>query len=108
MRVSNIGAASVVVQNREPVAVEVDRQVVMMSLEQGKYYGLEGAGGRIWQLADRPRTVAEICVELTREFEVEPETCLHDVCEFVGQLARENLIRIVEPATDPVHPTPVG
>ena len=43
----------------EPVAVEVDRTVVMMSVEQGKYFGLEGTGPRIWALLERPRSVRE-------------------------------------------------
>lgn len=91
------------VQNREPVAVEVDRTIVMMSLDQGKYYGLEGAGGRIWKLLEEPRTVDDLCEALQREFDVEPDVCRRDVLEFLTELARERLILIVEETTGPVR-----
>jgi Coenzyme PQQ synthesis protein D (PqqD) len=101
-RIPKIAAASIIVRNDEPVAVEVDGSVVMMSLEKSMYYGLEGVGGRIWQMVDRPRSVAEICVELAAEYDVEPEVCLRDVCEFVAQLVHADLIRIMESSRDPL------
>ena len=84
------------VRSNEPVAVNVDKTVVMMSLSQGKYYGLEGPGGRIWALLETPQTVGTLCAELEKEFEVDPETCERDVEEFVGSLLRESLVRVVE------------
>jgi hypothetical protein len=98
-----IAAASIIVRNDEPITVEVDGSVVMMSIEKSMYYGLEGVGGRIWQMAERPRSVAEICVELAVEYDVEPEVCLRDVCDFVEQLMRADLIRIMEASRDPVE-----
>lgn len=95
---------TVVVQSREPVAVEVDRTIVMMGLEQGKYYGLEGVGGRIWALMESPRTVQELCAALAREYDVEPATCLNDVTGFLAELVQENLVRITDEAPSPVPP----
>ena len=75
----------------------------MMSLAKSMYYGLEGVGGRIWQMVDRPRSVAEICVELAAEYDVEPEVCLREVCEFIDQLVHADLLRIMESSHDPVE-----
>jgi hypothetical protein len=97
-----------VVQNREPVAVEVDRSVVMMSVEQGKYYGLEGVGGRIWKLLEEPRTVSELCAALQQEFDVDAEVCRADVVEFVTEMARERLLVIVDEKADPVRASSIG
>ena len=85
---------SIVVQNREPVAVEVDRQVVMMSVEREKYYGLDGVGGRIWKLIEEPCSVADLCVQLQKEFEVDEAECRQDVLSFLGQMASEGLIEV--------------
>jgi hypothetical protein len=98
-----IGPGTRVVQNREPLAVEVDRSIVMMSLDQGKYYGLEGVGGRIWKLIEEPATIAEVCRVLESEFEVDAETCRREVVEFLTQLASEQLIHVVDEAVDPVR-----
>ena len=89
---------TVVVQSREPVAVDMDDTVVMMSLERGKYYGLDKVGSRIWELLSEPRSVAELCATLESEFEVEAQTCARDVREFLTELAGEKLIRIVDAA----------
>jgi hypothetical protein len=90
---------TVIVQSREPVAVDMDDTVVMMSLERGKYYGLDKVGSRIWELLAEPRSVADLRSTLETEFEVDAATCARDVRAFLTDLAAEQLIRIVdEPA----------
>lgn len=88
----------------EPVAVEMDRSVVMMSLAQGMYFGLEGAGTRIWGLLERPRSAAQLSAELLEEFDVDAETCLRDVCEFLEALKDAQLIRIQDETAAPANP----
>lgn len=90
----DLALSSVVCQNREPVAVDVDESVVMMSLQREMYYSLEGAGGRIWRLVEVPRAVSEVCETLMAEFDVEPETCRREVLAFLDRLHREGLIEI--------------
>lgn len=85
---------TVLVRSRDPVSVEVDQTVVMLGLEQGKYYGLEGVAGRIWALLDEPRSVRDVCTALIAEYEIEPEACLSEVTSFLSELAREKLVRV--------------
>lgn len=92
-----IDAGTIVVRNDEPVAVEMDHATVMMSLTQGMYFGLEGAGPRIWALLAEPRQVSDLCEELVREYDVAPDACFDDVCGFLAELRREKLIRVDDP-----------
>lgn len=92
MRDGAIDLRTVVVQKKEPVAVDVEGSVVMMSLAQGKYYGLDDIGTRIWELVAEPRSIQDVCDRLVDEFEVDRRDCERDVIEFVGQLAAENLV----------------
>lgn len=101
-----IGPASLVARNEEPIAVEVDRSVVMMSLDQGMYFGLEGTGPRIWALLEQPRTVHQLCDELMATYEVDPADCLREVCAFLTEMRRAQLVRIHDQAPGPVRPTP--
>lgn len=94
---------TVVIRNEEPVAVEFDRSVVMMSLDQGMYFGLEGTGPRIWALLEQPRSVKQLCGELAREFEVDPETCLRDVSAFLEELRRAQLVKIHDEAAGSIQ-----
>lgn len=100
-----IGPETVVARSEEPVAVEVDRSLVMMSLAQGMYFGLEGAGPRIWALLDQPRSAAQLAALLMGEFEVDEATCLWDVCDFLEALKDAQLIRIHDKTAGSARPS---
>lgn len=101
-----IGPDTVVTRSEEPVAVEADQAVVMMSVDQGMYFGLEGTGPRIWALLEQPRSVRALCDELMREFEVDPAVCRREVDTFLQKLQRAQLVRFDDPPTDLVRPPP--
>lgn len=37
-----------------------DGELVVLSLEDGMYYGLNAVGARVWTLLEQPRTVREL------------------------------------------------
>ena len=90
----NVGLDSVIVRNSEPVTVEVDGTALMMSLLQGKYYGLDAIGTRIWELVEQPISARRLCDTLMEEFEVDRATCERDVLELIGELAAEKLVEV--------------
>jgi hypothetical protein len=90
---------TVVARNDEPVAIDVDETIVMMSILQGKYYGLDEIGTRIWELIAEPRSIGAVCATLLQEFDVDEETCRRDVLDFVRELAGEKLVRVVDEAS---------
>ena len=96
--VDRIEMSTTVSRSDEPVAVEVDRTVVMMSVEQAMYFGLEGTGPRIWALLEQPRSVSEVCDALVNEFEVEMDDCRREVIDFLEELRRAQLIRVHDEA----------
>ena len=98
------GPETVVARNDEPVAVEVDRTVVMMSLDQGMYFGLEGTGPRIWAMLEQPRSVQQLCDALMSEFEVDEETCRREVCNFLEELRRAQLVRVHDEGDSSLRP----
>jgi hypothetical protein len=63
-----------------------DEESVMMSVSQGKVYGLNALAGAIWQLLDTPKTVAEVCAVIQEAFEIDAKTCEADVLRFVDAL----------------------
>lgn len=101
--VDPIGLSTIVSRNEEPVAVEVDRSVVMLSIEQAMYFGLEGTGPRIWALLEQPRSVNYLCEALMTEFDVEAEDCRREVVDFLEELRRAQLIRVHDEAGGSAH-----
>jgi len=88
----NIELDSVVVQGREQICAEVDGEVVMMSITQGHYYGLDSIGGRVWELIAEPCSVRELCDRLVVEFAVDRAVCEADVLRFLNDMVAQKLI----------------
>jgi Coenzyme PQQ synthesis protein D (PqqD) len=91
-----VGPDSVIVQEDELVAAEVDGEVVMLSERAGAYFGLDGVGSEIWRLIEEPRRVSELCGTLAQRYDVDAETLSRDVTAFLDALLARNLVRLVE------------
>ena len=75
---------------RDPdlVAAEMDGDLVMMSIENGEYYGVGGVGPRIWELLEQPTSLKQIVQTITAEFDVEEERCRDDALVFAERLSK--------------------
>lgn len=82
-----------VVRSEAIVFTELDDTVVMMHVEEGRYYELDPVGASIWALLERARSVDEVCEAMGRRYDVAPETCRADVREFLGELGRLGAVR---------------
>ena len=98
MKSVTIEMSSVIRQSEQQVSAEVDGEVVMMSVEQGSYYGLDEVGSRIWELTGTPSTVDAICDALVVEYQVERSVCERDVIRFLEEMAEQGLVEIDGPA----------
>jgi hypothetical protein len=90
-----LSVTSTVVHSAEPLTAAVDDEIVMLSPDQGAYFGLNTVGSRIWELIARPRPVAEVCAALNAEYEVDDLTCRAEVLAFLRQLEEARLIEVV-------------
>ncbi|MCD7033162.1 lasso peptide biosynthesis PqqD family chaperone [Metabacillus sp. GX 13764] len=76
------------------IVSSMDGEMVMLSINSGKYYNFGEIGGEIWRLADEFPTVKEIIDELRNIYEVDEETCTAQVMEFLEHLNKEGLIEV--------------
>lgn len=74
------------------VSADMDGDLVMMSVEDGHYYGLGGIGPRIWALLETPITAPEIADAITSEYDVVRDECERDVDRFLESLLGDGLI----------------
>lgn len=84
---------------RDPAHVAAltgERELAVMSVEQGAYYGLNEVATRIWQLIEQPRTVASVCATLQDEYKVDPASCERDVLACLATLQAEGLVCFVD------------
>jgi hypothetical protein len=74
-----------------------DDESVLMSVEAGRYFGLNAVGIRVWELlVERPRTIAGLSEAICEEFEVEAPACEADLTAFVQSLLDNGILREVE------------
>lgn len=90
---------SVVTRDESLMFSDLDGETVMMSIESGKYYGLDDIGSRIWELIEQPRSVGDLCDTLLTEFEVDRDTCQQHVLEFLEELRDESIVTVLKEAT---------
>lgn len=93
---TSITPATVLVRSPEPLTASVGDEVVMLDVGKGSYFGLEGSGAAIWDLLATPRSVADLCDQLVRRFEVPPDVCRSEVIFFLCDLREAGLVRPVE------------
>jgi hypothetical protein len=91
-----INLNSLIQRNGDLVSCDLDGETVLMSMETGKYYGMNSMGSHIWALLETTRSVSEICKVLLAEFDVERQLCEREMLAFLNNLARENLIKGID------------
>lgn len=90
-----VHADSFVVRETEPIFTTIDGEVVMMSVRSQAYYGLGSVGSEVWNAIATPSRVDEVCARLVTEFEVDPLTCEREVLDFLNDLVKRGLARVV-------------
>jgi hypothetical protein len=89
-----IQESSVFVAARDVLASEFGSEYVLLNLNNGTYYGLEGVGGVIWKMLQAPVSVADLCRSVTETFAVDSETCLRDVTNLLDELVASGLVEV--------------
>ena len=76
------------------LSTELDQETVLMSIDAGAYYGLEGPARSIWEILETPLTFSALVDRLVKEYQVSPETCAADLERFLSEMEREGLLRV--------------
>lgn len=66
--------------------------VVLLDPDDGRYYALDDVGGRIWELCDEGRSVAEIGAALAHEYDASAPVIAADALDLLQELEREGLV----------------
>lgn len=94
MKIKTMELKTIVSQNTDIDATDLNGEKVMMNLNKGKYFALNGVGSRIWDIIHEPIEVEKVINILLQEYEIEYESCSNSVFEFLGKLKDDELISI--------------
>src|SRR4029077_5488291 len=82
-----IGETTVISRSPSVLTAEVDGEIVMMSIEQGRYFGLDDIGSDIWKRLDTPCSFAELIDRLASDYDADQATIAADVRDLLSRMA---------------------
>ncbi len=85
-----------IVRVEDLMTAPADRDLVILNLVRNNYVALNDVGHRIWALLKTPYQVAELCRQLSQEFDATPEQIASDVLPFLNELHIENLLHVID------------
>lgn len=92
-----ITTGSILCQSDDLLSSDLGTEKLMMSMERGRYFGVNEVGKIIHDRCDGKTTLGKIVDELVSEFEIGRQECEATVLQFSSQLVSEGLLRFPEP-----------
>ena len=84
-------------RNAKTISGRLHDELIMMDIDQGKYFSLNPVATRIWDLLAEPATIEELCLVLIQEYDVSDEQCGDEVSEYLNQMKKLGLVEIINP-----------
>ena len=89
---------SIIVRGDRHLETELGPEVVLMHLEEGRFFTLSGTARRFWELIEQPVSIGSVTDRLLLEFAVDRQTCLAEVIALCRDLQSRTLIHVAEGA----------
>jgi Coenzyme PQQ synthesis protein D (PqqD) len=90
------GVAETTMISRSPsvLTAEVDGEIVMMSIERGRYFGLDDIGGDIWKRLEGPCSFGQLIDRLVVDYDADRATIAADVRALLGRMVEQDVVRL--------------
>jgi hypothetical protein len=79
-------------RNNKSISGRLHDELVMMNIEQGKYFSLNPVATRIWDLLENPLSLEELVQPLLDEYDVDESQCREDVQNYLEEMKKLGLI----------------
>jgi hypothetical protein len=84
-----------VVVSRDQLSCDLGGEAAILNLKNSVYYGLDPIGARVWQLIQKPVTLAQIRDVLHAEYDVPAAQLEADIRDLLEQLTEHGLVGIL-------------
>ena len=91
---ADIVNSTIISRSPSVLAAEVDGEVVMMSIQQGQYFGLDDIGSDIWRRIEPPCSFAALIDGLTADYDADRATILADVHSLLLRMAEQDVVKL--------------
>lgn len=91
---SRIADSTIISRSPSVITAVVDGEVVMMSIEQGQYFGLDDIGSDIWKRLDPPCALADLIDRLAADYDADRASIAADVRALLETMAERDIVRL--------------
>jgi hypothetical protein len=91
---SPIADSTMISRSPSVLTAEVDGEVVMMSIEQGQYFGLDDIGSDIWKRLDSPCAFGDLINRLAADYDADRASIAADVRALLESMAERDVVRL--------------
>ena len=86
--------STVVVSSDQQISCDVGDEVVLLSIRDGEYYGLNPVAASVWRQLREPSTLGAVRDALLTEYTgISPDDCERAVIELVAELIALGVVR---------------
>src|ERR1700688_1659703 len=91
-KTGQIGDATMISRSSSVLTAEVDGEIIMMSIQQGRYFGLDDIGSDIWKRIEQPCSCASLIDRLAADYDADRATIAADVHALLGRMAAQDVV----------------
>ena len=81
-------------RSNDLITTELDDETVLMSIEAGSYYGVEGTARKIWNTLETPLSFSELVESMVRDYRVTGDALTLDLQKFLSEMEQEGLLDV--------------
>jgi len=89
-----IGPETILQRKGDLLFNTIDAEVVLLSIENSEYYGMDKVGSRIWDILEQPVSLKILIDKLMSEYQVSEQQCTFDTIAFLNKLREKKLVII--------------
>ena len=87
-----IDRSAILRRTDEHVSAPLHEALVMMDIDAGRYYVLDGVAPFVWDRLAEPTAVSDLVTDLCGRYDVTPDRCEADVLPFLTELHDKGLV----------------
>ena len=81
------------IRNSETITGRLQDEIVMMDINQGKYFSLNPVATQIWEFLEDSISLEDLGEKLVEEYDVDPEQCIAEVGEHLREMMKLGLVK---------------
>jgi len=86
----------IVQRDPDVMTAEAERDLVMVSIANGLYYGVSEVAREIWETIAQPKKVSDLINDLAGTYNIDRTKCEQETLSFLEDLRSEGLLKVVD------------